>query len=139
QWGSKAPNTSLPNSRPPKNWPANVSSWANPWTTSGANSSARDSQIVAQSRHKLNEAITPGGRSGGALPCPAAGIYPLTDDGYPPGGAGRSTLAVSSESVQRTLAAIHGAVLSASYQEPTRRTMPVSPFSLAANRLGSTC
>ena len=67
----------MPNSRPPKNCPASVSSWAKPWTVSGGNRSARDSQIVSKSRQRLSEAIVPGGwiKRGGALA--GAGHIPL--------------------------------------------------------------
>ena len=127
----------MPNSRPPKNWPASVSSWANPCTASGVNRSVFDSQIAAQSRQRLNEAIVPGGWIKRAAPWPEPGKYPLNAGARPSLGTGRSIVAPSSVWVHFRLALIDGAFTIASYHDPKSMVRPVSGLFVGENRLGS--
>ena len=72
--GRRAPRgRPVPKSRPPKNWPAKVSSWARPWTTSGGNRSARTSQRPTGRARGRGWRSSPGGDRRPGAPCPFGG------------------------------------------------------------------
>ncbi len=76
----------MPKSRPPKNVPARVSSWAKPWTTSGGKSSERTSQTLDRSRQSPRLAIVRFGKARLGAPWPFVGTKRLKASENPSGG-----------------------------------------------------